>query len=256
MDRSHKVDRKSPIPLYTQLVNDLMDKIQSGLLRPGDLIESEKELMQRYGVSRVTVRQALGRLRRDRLVVCRQGKGTFVAPARVEEQLVALQSFSEVMSSAGRASKTRIRSFGFVSPGDEVSESLRLSPGEQVLRIERLHVVDEQVMAYAIIHLPPGIGGQLTADEVGQQSIYSLLENKLGLELGQASQRMRAIAADKVLAGVFMLKPGDPLLWADRVTFSTAEQPVEKITFYYPADQYEFVVRLRRVERGTLWPRQ
>ncbi len=239
------LDRSSPLPLYFQLRALLLQQIESGALKPGDTIPTERELIDRYGVSRITVRQAINSLMTDGLLYRQRGLGTFVRRDRIEQELSTLTGFSEEMLDRGLAPGAKLISAEMVDPDAATATKLRLQPDQQVFRMVRLRLADDEPMALDITCCPPDLGEKLLTEDL-QGALYTILEEKYGVELDQADQAIRATPADELHATHLGIKKGMPILQMERVTYSLDGRPVEFSRTSYRADRYIYRVRLKR----------
>lgn len=143
-----------PMPLYHQLKLALREEIERGVYKPGDRLPSELELIRQYGISRITVRQALNELEAEGLIVRRHGKGTYVAERRIEQELVRLTDFIEDMQQARLNPSSRVLAFVHEPASLAVARALNLKEGTEVVRVERLRLADERPMALDNTWLP------------------------------------------------------------------------------------------------------
>jgi DNA-binding transcriptional regulator YhcF (GntR family) len=132
--------RGGPLPLHSQIAEAFRKAIQEGRLKPGDRLPSEPELVTQLGVSRATIRQAMAELLAEGLIYRYQGRGTFVAPQKLEHPLQRLISFSEDIRSRGMQPGSKLLFFGQVNADAEIAAYLQIPPGKTVLRIYRLRL--------------------------------------------------------------------------------------------------------------------
>ncbi|MEX0975255.1 MAG: GntR family transcriptional regulator [Bacillota bacterium] len=237
---------QAPMPLYIDVANEIRDSIKNGEFPVGTNIGSQADLMSRYGVSRVTLRHALRVLEREGLVVTHQGKGSYVASTEVSQNLANLRSLAEIVEDQGLAHEVRIIDYTWLMPPDHISAFLGTPSESPVLRIRRQHIVNGLPFALAVIYLPAALGAGLTQRDVEKNSLYMLMEKRLGIGLGQAVQEIRAARAEGQTATLLQVSPGSPLLVAERKTYAVSGEPVEHITFFYRSDCYHFTVTLPR----------
>ncbi len=240
------VDRDSPVPLYQQLHDWLRSRIVQGDLIAGEVIPTEMELVREFGLSRVTVRRALQLLVDEGLIIRQVGKGSFVCSHKLRENLSSLRGFAEMMLIQYPGHSMEVLGFGIVTPPDDARRHLALEAHEQVICIRRRHVLEESPLAYALIYLPLDIGGTLTPHEVAQTSIYSLIAQKLALSVHSATQMISAIGADPVVAAQLAVPVKSPVLLVRRITYSSAERPLEYIRLYYPGERHEIAMEVYR----------
>lgn len=250
------VNKEHPMPMYIQLAETIKDEIYRGKIKPGETIGSQRMLEERFGVSTVTVRRAIQLLKDEELVVTNHGKGTYVKPAnnKLQQNLVHLQSFSEIMMEQGVQSQTQIKKVKKLPSISSEENGLPPDFDESCLYIERLHLVDHKPVALAIIYLPAFIGEKITIEDLENHSIYWLLESKLDIVLGEAEQTIEACPAVGPIAELLQVDENTPLLKAERISFSEDRKPVEKIEFYYHHSAYSFRIQLTRADQMTMWP--
>src|SRR5713226_4658565 len=117
------IDRQSPIPMYYQIMNQLREKISAGEYTVDSALPPERELVESYQVSRMTIRQAISELVNEGILVGRRGIGTFVAPPKIEQPLNRLTSFTEDMAQRGMQGGSRRVSFKEIVPGPAVRKT-------------------------------------------------------------------------------------------------------------------------------------
>lgn len=236
-----------PEPRWWQVQQALRRTLKSGDLGPGASLPSERELCQRFGFSRITIRKAVDGLVTEGLLQRRHGAGTFVSrtppPAagqRVEKSFALLSSFSEDMTSRGRVPESHLltREEGNVTP--EEALALALSPGSKVWRFRRVRSASGESMAleHAVV---PGWG--LPGLEAVDSSLYAALE-RAGNRPVRALQRVRAVGFTADQAALLGVAPGDPALMIERRGFLPDGRLIELTTSWYRGDAYDLVAEL------------
>ncbi|MBI5649647.1 MAG: GntR family transcriptional regulator [Chloroflexi bacterium] len=248
-----KLKRNLATPLYEQIADRLRQQIANGKLKAGAAIPPESALTTRFQVSRVTTRQALDVLVREGLIVRRQGKGTFVAPPKIQQDLHALRGFAEVMAQQGREQVMQVIEFGIVHADAPIARALRLAKGERVLRVKRRHLFRGDPIAFALIYIPQPFARMLTLDQVATTPIYTLLARHAQVEIKRATQIVRTLAADAATAKLLALPKAAPVMMIERTTYSQQEKPVEYIVFYHRGDRYELAVELYRDPKANVF---
>ena len=243
--------RENPIPLYYQLEMDLRSRMRNGEFAPGDDFPSEKDLCDRYSVSRVTVRQALAQLQKDRLIDRRPGKGTTVTNKVTTMNLHKYTGALEdaIFRGLGPKYEAELVDFYMAPPEPDVAESLELDPNAEMLHVKRVRLAGGSPMAYLHNRLPKAIGSRLTPEDVLARPIMNSLGNKLRLSLSQADQVIEATMADARLADLLEIRVGDPLLKMTRTTYDVEGRMLNHVVILFRADKYAFRVKLKR---GTL----
>lgn len=241
------LDPRAGLPLYHQLADLLRRRIVSGELPVGAALPSEAQLVTRYGVSRVTARQAVGLLVDEGLVVRGSGRGTRVLPAATA---LAGQHFSGSLSELiNETKRTKVRDVrierGVQAPPD-VRTALNLVDGDHapLVRVSRTRYLDDEVFAYTVDHLPSSLGHLVTKRALAQHSLMALLA-KSGVDLASARQAIRADVANAENAPLLDLRPGDPILAVNRVVYDSHREPAYHVQTYYRGDRYTYTVELR-----------
>ncbi len=238
------LDRSSPLPLYYQLRNVILQQIENGVLSPGDTLPAERELIDRYGVSRITVRQALNSLMADGLLYRQRGLGTFVRKSRIEQELSTLTGFSEEMIARGLVPGAKLISAEMVEADGVVAAKMQIAPGGRVFRLVRLRLADGEPVALDFNYLPVEIGERLQRENL-EEALYTLFP-KMGVELDWADQAIQAGPADELVAEQLGIKKGTPVLLMERVVSATDGTVVEYSRTSYRSDRYIYRVRLKR----------
>src|SRR6202050_1626509 len=144
--------RKNGLPAYQRIQSTIVKRLQTGLLKPGDLVDSERELARIHGVSLMTARHALTGLEREGMVQRRRGAGTFVAPPKVHFN--KLTSFTEQMAGRSLTACSKVLSFGVVDNEQEVAARLALSANTRPLTLHRLRLAADEPFAVETCYLP------------------------------------------------------------------------------------------------------
>jgi GntR family transcriptional regulator len=233
-----KLNPNSKLPLYHQLYEIFQDKIRAGDWKPGDMISPESELIAAYGVSRITVRKVLDMLVKEGHIRRERGRGTFVAHPRLEHGMTRIVSFTEDMRQRGFSPGTRIIFSGLVPAPTIIADALGVPAGEELARIDRLRLADEEPLcveeSFLVHRLMPGI----LEHDLKQKSLREVKLAVYGIRWSRATQTIRAIAAPPETAHLLSIKVGAPLLFFERVTRSQEDVPVEFLRIFYRADRY------------------
>jgi GntR family transcriptional regulator len=228
---------------YVAVRDSLRDRIVRGDFAEDEMLPSESALGAEFGVSRVTVRQALDELRKTGLIESRQGKGYFVRRVQVVQDLGRLQGFGEIMAPLGIDVRSEVIELAEVVAGLDVRKELRLDRGARVMRITRVRIAGGAALSYDVSHFPLEIGQRLAKLDLTHADIFALLERELGLEIGYADMALNVAIADEVLARRLGIAKGDPLVRIVRLTFDREGKPVDFEHLYARPDSFQFRVR-------------
>lgn len=229
-------------PLYVQLVDALREKIDSDM-EPGDLLPSERELSEHYGLSRTTVRQALRELESMGLVDRRHGKGTFVAEPHVEAtNLSGTYSFTEQMRRLGCNPSTQIIDFGVVDAPKQVASNLDLPLGGMVYSFRRLRLADGVPMMVERTYLPASVFPGLTSELLEHNPLYDVIEKRYGVIIREAKEEFSASLASGEEAFRLGISEGSAVLRLVRRTRDDVGQIVEYTHSVARADQFKYKI--------------
>lgn len=208
------------------------------------MLPTERQLAERFGVSRMTVRQAMNGLRSDGVLHSVRGLGTFLAGPRLSKP-PALTSFSEDLKSRGFTPTTRVISVEEVKLTTDIAVELGVAPGTRAFRVERLRLADGNPMCHEEVFLPahrfPGL-----AEQPLDQSLYGLLSAQYGVEVRRAQQQIKAINLDADMAALLTVDPGAAALLVKRITIDDDGRIVERGQSICRGDLYDFSLVVTR----------
>lgn len=222
----------------------LASAIGRGTLADGDRLPREQDLARAFGVSRMTLRQALAALEGRELVTRRRGRlgGTFVARPRIDVDLTGLSGFTEQMRRADKRASARVVRAVLVDAPPDVVEALRLPRDAAALRVVRVRLVDRLPLALEDTWLPPALfPGLLDRRLTG--SLYRLAENHYGVVPHTAQEWLEPAVADADEASLLGVEPGVALMQITRTTYDEAGTPIEHAIDRYRADRARISVR-------------
>lgn len=236
---SARLDTQSYVPLHMQLHLLLRQAIEGGTFQPDDRLPSERELAERYGVSRITATVALQELVRSGLAYRRQGKGTFVARPKLQEMSLS-DSFSEDMRRRGRSPSSRLLTLEAMPADDDIAGRLCLAPGSSCLRLARIRLADGEPVAIETAYLPANLYPGLENEDLEHGSLYETFRRRYGERPAWAEGIIEAAAADEDQAALLGLQPGDAVLSVKRVTYNESYVVLEWVHSVYRADRFSF----------------
>lgn len=240
-----RLKRESPVPLYHQLKEILRAKITAGEFDSDGQFPSERELVERYKISRMTARQALSELVNEGLIIREQGRGSFVVQPRLQDQLRHLTSFTEDMQLRGFITESKIIEFHVVTE-QTVAKQMEIPDDEELVQLQRLRYVDKEPVALQTAFVRHRFCPRLVEQGLVDGSLYKTLEERYGLRLGRALQTIEAKPADEYEAKMLKVKIGQPVLTLERLTYLPDGQPIEYVRSTYRGDRYRFTVELQR----------
>lgn len=235
-------------PLYDQLVDILSEKIDHEY-RPGDLMPSERELSERYGLSRTTVRLALQELERLGLVIRQHGRGTFVADRSAQTtNLMHSYSFTDQMREMGRSPETTILEFCEFEADKNLSDHMGTRIGDRLFKLKRLRSADGMPMMVERTYLPVRKFLSLKRPMLEHKALYDLIEQDFRQKIRVAEEEFFASIARPSDARLLEISEGAPVLDLVRTTYNESNEIVEYTLSVARADQFKYKVYHHRNE--------
>src|SRR6201981_31685 len=242
----------SPSPLYESVESALAAGIADGTMPPEMQLPPEEGLIERFKVSRTTVRKAIQNLIERGLVEVRRGKGTFVTQPKITQELTELTGFVEDMQVLGRTPTARLLDKRIVAADEAVAHHLALAPGTLVVRLRRVRLADGVAMSFDETYLPRHIGEKVAENDLETEPVFLLLENKSHTHLAEAEYNLEAAAADPVAAQALQVPAGSPIFLIERTSYTTGNRPVDYERLHYRGDLIRFVTRLARRAKASM----
>lgn len=236
----------SPQPLYVQIKDTLRERILDGTYAPHSQMHSEHELCAMFGVSRITVRQALGDLQKEGLLFRLHGKGTFVSKPKAFQNVTSLQGFAEAMSPMGYEIVNQLRSLKIVKADRNVAQRLNLPEGAAVAEIHRVRMLNREPVSLELTWVPQVLGKRLANADLAARDIFLILENDCGVPLGHADVSIDAILADEDTARALRVEDGSPVLRIERLTHDASGNPIDYEYLYFRGDAFQYRMRVDR----------
>ena len=240
-----KLDHESPMPLYHQIKNILMQRLQKKIWNPGELIPTEQELMKEFEVSRTTLRQAINELVNDGLLEKMQGKGTIVKKINLVGSLGKLTGFAEEVMEKGHQPHSKLLRAEFRSDVFIEKKKLNVPEDGKVLIIERIRFADGIPIALERTSWPESIGEILMKHDLDDALYYQILEDE-GIILQRAAETISAVNATPYDADLLGVNGGQALLEMERLSFGIDDNPIEYTKTKYRSDRYHYHVDLKR----------
>src|SRR3984893_19232489 len=220
-------------PLYERVESVLAGDIAGGSLPPETQLPPEDGLIERFKVSRTTVRKAIQNLIERGLVEVRRGKGTFVTQPRITQELTELTGFIEDMQALGRKPTARLLDKRIVAADETVAHHLALLPGTLVVRLQRVRLADRVAMSFDETYLPRDIGEKVADNDLEAEPVFALLEEKYDTPLVEAEYKLEAAAADLIAAEALQVPTGSPIFLIERTSYNNSNLPADYVRIHY-----------------------
>jgi len=244
------LDRQSLTPLYLQLKDTLASQIANDCLQPGDALPSERQLCEEFNVSRSTVREALRELSDQGLLRTVPGRGAFVATPQFDLTVkVSLAGFTGDVRREGMSPSSRLLGAGLVAPpSPALVEEMGLKSGDELVRLERLRLVNDVPLALHIVYLNHRLCPQILQHNLAGESVFQLLCGEYGLRLVRAEEQVYAALADQREIELLNLTYPAAVLRAERTTFLDTGEVIEFSLATYCGEWYRMSMLLEKLE--------
>jgi GntR family transcriptional regulator len=229
------------LPAYKRIQGTILERLEAGHLKPGDPVDSERELARIHGVSLMTARHALAGLEREGKVVRRRGAGTFVAPPKIHFN--KLMSYTEQMSVRGLGVSSKLLSLAVVDTEPEVAARLALPAASRLIKVERLRLGGEEPFAIETCYLSASDFANLTEARLDRVSLFSILERDYGLQIAHADEEVDATTADAHSARLLRIPQGSAVLRIRQQIYSAKGMAALYVLGLYRSDRHTLLIR-------------
>jgi GntR family transcriptional regulator len=249
MNWNDPLPESSPAPLWFQIAERLRAAITRGKFRPGDILPSEAQINQTFGVSRATSRASLDRLEQDGLIRRRSGKGSIVIAPRVDQPVNEMLGFAEDMRRRGLRPSHDTRFVGRVRAPAEVGDALEIKANTLVYQSRRLLKADDAPIGFAVSWLSPSLFRSVkppTAADLNAGSLYEWLARECGVRISGAREFIEASIVQQDMALELQVPANSAVLIARRLSRDSNGLPIEYAVLHFRADRYRFHLDIRR----------
>ena len=247
-----RLDRASPVPLYLQIKEWMLEEIRSGRWPQRYKLPAEEDLAAAIGVSRGTLRKALAELVAEGVLEQIHGKGTFVTGSGIDQPLAQrLSAFSELLEERGIPYSTRVLRQELIQPDGRIGSLLRLEPGERVVYLARIRLVESCPVAYMENYVPARLAPGLERVDFRRRGLFRTLEQGYGLALAWGQRTFEALGAEGRVAGYLELPAGAPVFYIQQVVYLDDGRPVEYSDVWLRGDRFRMSAVVRRRPRDA-----
>jgi GntR family transcriptional regulator len=239
------LSKNASVPLYLQVKNVIEAEIRDEKYGIDQRLPSERELCERFGVSRMTARQAIKELERDGLVFSRVGKGTFVSDPKIDQQLGNLTGFSQDISTRGARPTSVVLSAKIIQADEYLATILKIMQGADVVELSRLRLSNDLPLCIEVAHIPHYLCLNILKRDFARESLYRVFERDYGYRLVRAEQTMEASLANPRELELLKMTPPASVLRIERLTYNQQDILLEYVTSAYRGDLYKFHLTLQ-----------
>ncbi|MEM8986240.1 MAG: GntR family transcriptional regulator [Pseudomonadota bacterium] len=241
-----EIDGSLPTPLYHQIYTVLKNRITNGVYPFNTVLPGEQELCKSFGVSRITIKRALGELAAEGVVSRHRGRGTVVRlhlPSPIVK--ANFDGLLENLIQMGVNTDVKLLEFSEMPAPAVIAESLEIAEGDKVQHSIRLRLIEGAPFSYLRTYLPMDIAKPIKKKDLTSTPLLTLLKRS-GVKVNSARQTITAVAAEPAVAGALELSVGAPVLKIIRVIKDDELRPVQCIVAFYRPDRYEYEMKLSR----------
>lgn len=236
-------------PKYLIVKNDMISHIENGRYKEDTKIPSERELMEMYDVSRITVRRSLDELSNAGYLYRVHGKGTYVKGDRHTQNLFSLVSCTEDIKSMGMVPSRLVIKKSIITASTRKRTKLNLNVNDQVFNLARIYYADDEPINYTDTYLPHKFFDGIEINDFSKNSLYKVLENDYGVVITTATRAVEAVSSNEEVSKYLNIPLGTPLILFSTVTFGIVngrEVPIEYFDCYYHTAQFKFYIHQTR----------
>ena len=242
------------MPRYHQIARTLRERITASGQGPGERLDNQRNLAREFGVTLMTLRQALDLLERDGLIARRHGLGTFIARPAIDYDILQLRALAGDLSALGEDVATRFLRSHFAPADGRVAEALGLAEQEAVFVLERLRLVDGEPVSFQASYLPAALGMEVSRADLAVTPLRQVLTFKLGVEITAARETVSAVPLERRAARQLGCRPGIAAFRSDRVSVGPDGTPIVYDRVFIPGDRFRITRTLHYEARNETQP--
>ena len=229
------------MPAYQRIQGAIRKRIESGQLRTGDPVASERDLAKIHQVSLMTARHALATLEREGIVERRRGIGTFVAAPKIHFN--KLMSYTEQMASRSLTAVSKVLFAKVIHDEQEIAARLALPTNTGIIKLERLRHASDEPFAIETCYFSFAEFPSLLSAPLNRESLFKILEREYHVEIGYADEEVDATAADARTAELLGVPLGEPIMRIRQLIYSSKGKPITYVLGFYRSDRHKLLIR-------------
>ncbi|WHH58515.1 GntR family transcriptional regulator [Petroclostridium sp. X23] len=242
---SRLIDKNTPIPMYYQLKEIILDEIKTEKLQPGDSIPTEKELSDIFDISRSTIRQAISDLVKEGYLYRIKSKGTFVSKPKINQDFIwKLETFSEQMKKLGLVPSTKVLELAVIEAEEEIASVLQLPINDKVIKLVRLRFANDEPIVIVETYLPYNSCLSILQYDMEKKSLYEVLSLDTRSKIYKVLRTVEAVVAGQYESKLLQIKRGYPIQLFTTIGYNREEKPIEYSIARYRGDRNKFKVEI------------
>ncbi|MFZ2717989.1 MAG: GntR family transcriptional regulator [Lactococcus chungangensis] len=226
--------------IHIRIHDEIKHQIETGVFEVGQRLPSERVMAEQFGVSRMTLRQAVTSLVEEGILTRYVGSGTFVASDRVREKMRGTTSFTEIIQNLGKTPSSKVLSYQKTKANEVECDKLQLKKGAQIIRMERIRYADELPICYEVASIPYRLIEDFAKNDIANH-FYDTLANA-GKKIGRSEQIISAKIVNKEIANFLSIKQSSAILALTQISYfaNSDETPFEYVLSQYVGERFEF----------------
>ncbi len=242
---------KTTAPLYLELEKLLRKRIIDGEFKPDEIFPTEDQLCQEFGVSKITVRQALSILENDELIRREQGRGTFITRHRGSILNLNLYGYVDDLHQLGAQTILKLFSKKLTAISLDMACSMKLNKDGRLYLFEGIRHLYAEHCAFFQAYVPEELGKNIRLTNFDGSLLIDRVEREALEGVRRAEQSISASVADKKIASMIKVKEGHPLLVMERIYFSSSGRALELAITSFPGDAYKYMSELAKINSSA-----
>jgi GntR family transcriptional regulator len=238
------IDKESYIPYYLQIYNELKDRIDLSVYKLNEILPSENELAEEFKVTRVTVRNAMKKLKDEGRISTEKGKGSYVSPPKIVQQLDKIYSLGSDLNEEGHKLDNVIFDVYTECCSETIKKNLKLESNDQVVVIKIVKKLGNIPIVAQTSYLPLKSVPGFPISELNNTSIYAILKEKYNINLLKAKEYLDPMVADDHYSKLLEVELNTPLFLTERITYTEDDIPIEFRRCVIRSDKFRFSVEL------------
>jgi GntR family transcriptional regulator len=241
--------RDSPLPLYYQLKQIIINMVESRELKENDKLPTENELCKQFSISRTTTRQALKELMNEDYIYVIQGKGTFISPKKFQQDLLKFYSFTDEMKKIGKTPTSSVLEFKIIEANNKIAQILRINQNDKVYEFTRLRLADNEPMILETTYIPYELFPGIAREDLENNPLYSILVGRFHTVFTKAEETFRSTLLNEGEAKKLNYIQGGPAILLERITYdnyNTINRVIEYTKSVTRGDKFKYHVILTK----------
>lgn len=245
----------SNLPIYYRILTVIKHHIQTGALKPGEMLPPESKLCEIYGVSRTTIRQAMDQLSEENLITRHRGKGSFIASPRLQRNLNHMYSFSADMKNMGLNPSSKVIESSIIKVDVGMTEIFKLPAGSEIFKLVRIRYANNEPVLLETTYIPYYLCYGIVEEDFSANSLYGTLQYKYNLKLDRATETYEAVKISKITAQLLEYPTSGPGFSIHRTGYLESEIPFEYTQSTVRGDKCVFTVELTEGKKQVYFTR-